>query len=228
MTGKIGAVRSMAWIWLFSSTARTSALVGGLRYRPTMSRTLSTNSESVDSFQVCTRCGFQSKRPPDPRDRRLRHPRRCRHRPRRPVGVPPRRLFQGLGDNPLDLLVTNDAWPTRTRLIGQSIQPVHHKPRSPLRHCRPGHPQLAGHLADRGAVGALQHNPRPQRQRLRRLPTTRPAHQRRPFLTGQHHRIKLWTWHRRSLPSDYELPTHDTSSWTSSRPGEPVLAVRCR
>src|SRR5579884_1521206 len=58
MTGKIGAVRSMAWIWLFSSTARTSALVGGLRYKPTMSRTLSTNSGSVDSFQVCTRCGL--------------------------------------------------------------------------------------------------------------------------------------------------------------------------
>jgi hypothetical protein len=39
----------------------TSAASGGSRYSPTMSRTLSMNWGSVDSFQVCTRCGLRPK-----------------------------------------------------------------------------------------------------------------------------------------------------------------------
>ncbi|MBD2894393.1 hypothetical protein amrb99_33180 [Actinomadura sp. RB99] len=58
MIGRIGAVRSIACICDFSSTARTSAFSGGFRYSPTTSRTLSTNCGSVDSFQVCTVCGL--------------------------------------------------------------------------------------------------------------------------------------------------------------------------
>src|SRR4029450_9442678 len=58
MIGRIGAVRSVACIWGFSSTAKTSALSGGLMYNPTTSRTLSTNIGSVDSFQVWIACGL--------------------------------------------------------------------------------------------------------------------------------------------------------------------------
>jgi hypothetical protein len=47
-----------AWIWDVSSTHSTTAAWGGLRYSPTMSRTLSTTCGSVDSFQVWTRCGL--------------------------------------------------------------------------------------------------------------------------------------------------------------------------
>lgn len=50
--GRIGWVRSRAWIWLFSSTHNTTALTGGFRYSSTMSRTLSTNSASTDSLNV--------------------------------------------------------------------------------------------------------------------------------------------------------------------------------
>ena len=50
-------VRSSAWICDFSSTHSTSAWSGGLRYRPTMSRTLSTNRGSADSLKVSLRCG---------------------------------------------------------------------------------------------------------------------------------------------------------------------------
>src|SRR6185369_1766194 len=57
-TGRHGAVRSRAWIWDFSSTARTSACSGGFRYRPTTSRTLAMNSGSVLSFHVSTTCGL--------------------------------------------------------------------------------------------------------------------------------------------------------------------------
>jgi hypothetical protein len=43
-------VRSSAWICDFSSTYRTTArVVGGAKYKPTMSRTLSMNSGSLDS-----------------------------------------------------------------------------------------------------------------------------------------------------------------------------------
>jgi hypothetical protein len=56
--GSTGAVRSRAWTWVFSSTHNTTAASGGLRYRPTMSQTLSTNCGSVDSFKSSIRCGF--------------------------------------------------------------------------------------------------------------------------------------------------------------------------
>lgn len=47
-SGRMGCVRSSAWIWLFSSTHNTMAFTGGARYRPTMSRALSTNIGSVE------------------------------------------------------------------------------------------------------------------------------------------------------------------------------------
>src|SRR5215831_11417127 len=59
--GSKGWVRSKAWIWLFSSTHRTSARSGGFRYSPTMSRTFSMNSGSFDSLNVSVRCGCSAK-----------------------------------------------------------------------------------------------------------------------------------------------------------------------
>ena len=50
--GSIGAVRSRAWIWDFSSTHSTTALSGGARYRPTTSVTLPTSSGSVEYLKV--------------------------------------------------------------------------------------------------------------------------------------------------------------------------------
>lgn len=55
---KSGSRRSIACICDFSSTASTRALSGGAMYKPTTSRTLSTNCGSVDSFHVSTACGF--------------------------------------------------------------------------------------------------------------------------------------------------------------------------
>src|SRR5205814_126543 len=71
--GNIGAVRSSAWICDFSSTASTIAPSGGARYSPTMSRTLSMNSGSVDSFQLSTRCGLS----PNARQIRARDANAC-------------------------------------------------------------------------------------------------------------------------------------------------------
>src|SRR5207302_10203531 len=56
--GSTGWVRSRAWTWGFSSTHSTTALSGGDRYRPTMSRTFSTKYGSADSLNVSARCGL--------------------------------------------------------------------------------------------------------------------------------------------------------------------------
>ena len=55
--GNNGCVRFRAWICAFSSTHNTKARSGGFRYKPTISRTFSTNSGSRDSLKVSTRCG---------------------------------------------------------------------------------------------------------------------------------------------------------------------------
>ena len=55
--GTIGAVRSSARTWLFSSRHRTTAFSGGSRYSPTTSRTLASNSGSVENLNVSRRHG---------------------------------------------------------------------------------------------------------------------------------------------------------------------------
>src|SRR5680860_1119672 len=56
-SGRIGAVRSSACTWDFSSMHTTTAFSGGLRYRPTTSRTLASSSGSVENLKVSTRHG---------------------------------------------------------------------------------------------------------------------------------------------------------------------------
>src|SRR4030095_8566098 len=58
--GKVGAVRSSAWIWDFSSTQSTTAPAGGSRYRAHRSVTLASSSGSVENLKVWTRCGARS------------------------------------------------------------------------------------------------------------------------------------------------------------------------
>jgi hypothetical protein len=55
--GRIGAVRSNAWIWLFSSIESTTALSGGFKYNPTTSRILVSNWGSVENLNVSRRHG---------------------------------------------------------------------------------------------------------------------------------------------------------------------------
>src|SRR3982750_4926520 len=85
--GSTGADRSNAWICDFSSVHNTIAPSGGLRYNPTTSNSLSTNSGSVDSLNVSARCGLSSNlrqiRPIVDLDRPLRRG----HRAPRPGGA---------------------------------------------------------------------------------------------------------------------------------------------
>ena len=61
--GRIGAVRSSAWICDFSSIQTTTALSGGFKYNPTTSRTLASNSGSVENLNLSRRhgCRFHSR-----------------------------------------------------------------------------------------------------------------------------------------------------------------------
>jgi hypothetical protein len=59
-TCRTGWVRSNAWIWLFSSTHTTIACSGGSRYNPTTSRTLASNSGSVENLNVSVCHGLTS------------------------------------------------------------------------------------------------------------------------------------------------------------------------
>ena len=52
-----GALRSSACVWGFSSTHSTTALSGGLRYRPMTSRTLASSCGSVENLKLCVRHG---------------------------------------------------------------------------------------------------------------------------------------------------------------------------
>ena len=49
--------RSSDWIWSISSTEKTNALLGGSRWRPTISCTFATKRLSLDGLKVLTRCG---------------------------------------------------------------------------------------------------------------------------------------------------------------------------
>ena len=51
-------MRSSAWMLGFASTQKTTALSGGLRYTPTISRSFSTNRGSFENLNRSTRCGW--------------------------------------------------------------------------------------------------------------------------------------------------------------------------
>ena len=52
-------------------------------------------------------------------------------------------LVQGLGDDQLDLLISDRPRRARPRRIGQSLRPVLREPRPPFRNRCPGHSQLS-------------------------------------------------------------------------------------
>ena len=181
--GSVGCVRSSAWIWLFSSAHSTSARSGGLRYRPTISRTFSINCGSVDSLNVSVRCGCRPKAFQIRCTALARHARRRRHRANAPVRGIPRRGFQRLDHHRLDLVIGDAPRCATARLVQQT--PRHLQPRTASATCqrscssgaaraRPGcwnSPSL-----HRSTISARTAKP------MRRLATRRPALQCRSVL----------------------------------------------
>ena len=122
--GRSGWVRSRAWTWLFSSTHRTMARSGGVRYSPTTSRTFSTKYGSVESLNVSARCGFR----PNARQIRptadLRQAGGLGHAAGAPVGGVRRLGLQRPGDDPLDVGVGDRPRGAGPGLVGQPVEPA--------------------------------------------------------------------------------------------------------
>src|ERR1700694_3555872 len=92
-----------------------------------------------------------------------------------------RRGLQGRDQHLLHLLGGDRRRPARTRIIDQPVQPQLAKPRAPLPDRRGSHPHGLSDLAIGHARSALQHDPRAQRQRLGRLPSSLPPRQLLPL-----------------------------------------------
>ena len=140
------------------------------------------------------------------------------HRPRRPVRRAHRRGLQGLDDHLLDLRVVDGARRPRARLVREPLEAALSEPRAPLRHRRRVTPQICRDLIVGAALGRGQHDPAPQRQRLRRLRPPRPPLQHLALLAAQLHS------HRRpSPPRAHRRPR--SSSTTPRYPNHNINAT---
>ena len=155
MTARLGCPRQIgstgwngfsAWIWLFSSTAKTTARSGGSRYKPTTSVTFSTNCGSVESLKFSLRQGWSPNSAPDPADARRRDPNLLGQRASRPVRRVFRHRLQRLHQHLFDLLVADRAWHTQPRIVTQPVEPRCDKTAPPLPDRRPRHPETLGDL----------------------------------------------------------------------------------
>ena len=183
-------MRSRAGTWLFSSTLSTSARSGGLRYRPTISRTFSTNWGSADSLKVSNAMRLEAERLPNPRDRRL---------PTGPTAAPKVRVLHcvisAAGASNVRVITAT----TRSSLTvrgapgrGSSLNPSRRRSRNtfaPLTDAVARRAQPRGDRSVRQTVRTAQHDPRAQRQTLRRLRAARPFLQGSAFGVRQHQRF---------------------------------------
>jgi len=115
-----------------------------------------------------------------------------------------RRLLKRLDQHRLHLRIGNLASRARPRLVVQTIKPVTDKTLAPLANSGQRHPELTRDLAVGQAVRARQHDPGPQRQRLRRFRPPGQTLQRLPFRLGQFQQRQLRTTaiaHQPSLPT---------------------------
>ena len=183
--GSRGRVRSNAWIWVFSSTHKTNALSGGLRYRPTISRTFSIKSRVRRQLEGIRPMGLQSEGPPYAVDGAMAQARASGHRARAPVGRIRWSSLKGHAYDSLHVSIGGPAGCTRSRLVQQSIHSPLQEPRPPLPHRRLRHPQLFGHSSVCLSISASEYHPRPLGQRLRRFRSARPRSQCLPFFIGE-------------------------------------------
>src|SRR5215471_19220703 len=142
--GRIGSVRFSACTWLFSSTHNTMARSGGFRYRPTISRTFSTNCGSLENLKFSTRCGC------NPNACQIRTIAFCD----RPVSAAISRVLQcvlffglrlqRLGYDFFNLMIRDLPWRTYPQLIQQALQSEIPKSFPPLPDGRTRNMQLTG------------------------------------------------------------------------------------
>jgi hypothetical protein len=168
---------------------------------------------------------------PDPDDGGLAHAGGPGHGPGRPVVRVGWGFLQGLGDHLLDLGIGDRAGHAGPRLINQAFQVSPQEAGAPFADGLLMHAQLGTGLHVRQPLGAGQHHPAPQGQRLAADRSLGPSPEGLAFVVGQHDR---WCGSPRRrlgaglslIAGDYlppELLTQDTSrplppSWGSAPP----------
>ena len=177
------------WHLAFLVDAQHQRTVGGLRYRPTISRTFSTNWGSADSLKVSTRCAWR--------------PNVCQIRAivafDRPTAAPKVRVLHCVisaagASNVRVITATTRSSLTvrgrpRPRLVAQPFEATQPKPFAPLTDAVTRRAQPRGDRSVRQTVRTAQHDPRAQRQTLRRLRAARPFLQGSAFGVRQHQRF---------------------------------------
>src|SRR4029453_2723030 len=178
--GRTGCSRSSAWIWLFSSTLRTSARLGGERYSPTISRTFSTNRGSLESLKASERCGCK------PNAVQIRRIVVCEN-PVAPaidridqwvasVGVDrsvrsitaatcSSSIVRGRPGRPRTLVILGLGGPARPPLIEQAVDTILEKTPAPFANRVLVHAEFGRNRFAREAVGTPQKDPASLRQR---------------------------------------------------------------
>jgi hypothetical protein len=161
--GSTRAVRSRAWTCGFSFTAKIAAFTGGARYRPITSRILSMSSGFGEILEVVGAPGLQPERPPD----------RCTDAGEIPPVFASSRFDQYVAPSGTSSRVRTIIWaslmvrgnPGRARRPARPAGGPGTDP--PIDHRVPTDPQPRSHCGVAAALGAGQHDPRPQRQPLR-------------------------------------------------------------
>ncbi len=126
--------------------------------------------------------GNWNKQPPD---RGGTQPAAFGHLRPRPVRGVLRGLLQRGHHHRLHPISGDRRRPPRARLVTQPVHAVLDEPAPPLADRRCRHPQILGDILVGQTIRARQHDPRPQRQRLRRLRPTRPPRQLGTLVIGQ-------------------------------------------
>lgn len=140
---------------------------------------------------------LQAEGSPDSRHGHLRKahlPGHCTYTPvRRALGYG----LQRLRDSGIDTCVVDRCWRTRTRRVEQAIEPKLHLAPTPLRDSLLSDPKFRRDRLVVGALGAGQHNPRSQCQRLRNLSPHRQGRELIALRFAQHKfRLRSPTHHR--------------------------------
>ena len=140
----------------------------------------------VGQFEVLAAMWLQLKGFPDPPDGGLGQPAALGHRFARPVRGVGGDGLQRRHHHVLDLLGGHRRGAARPRVVDQPVAARLDEPAPPLAHRGLRHPLAGGHFLVGQPLGAAQHDPRPQRQRLGGLAPARPPGQRLTLLLGQH------------------------------------------
>ena len=98
---------------------------------------------------------------PNPQNRGVGEAGCLSHRARRPRRPGRRLFFDGLSDQPLDLVVCDPAWSAWARIIDQAIEPAADEAKSPLADRLIRNPEPLSHCPVVRMVGAGENNATP-------------------------------------------------------------------